>query len=97
MKSKQKRTGQVKASEILTEAQEFKIKRLKSKRKEKHRPKKAVFSIIRQRPTLPPDLSGSTIGAVRLNFRVRNGNGCTPHAMATETMSAPPTGAASVR
>ena len=25
----------------------------------------------------------STIGAIRLNFRVRNGIGCTPHAIAT--------------
>ena len=39
---------------------------------------------IRQRPTLPPSHPGSTIGAERLNFRVRNGNGCDPLAMATE-------------
>ena len=38
---------------------------------------------IRRRPTLPGDLSPSTIGADRLNFRVRDGNGCDPVAMAT--------------
>ena len=39
---------------------------------------------LRRRPTLPGDLSPSTIGADRLNFRVRDGNGCDPVAMATE-------------
>jgi hypothetical protein len=39
--------------------------------------------MIRRRPTLPGDLSPSTIGAGGLNFRVRNGNGCDPAAMAT--------------
>ncbi len=37
----------------------------------------------RQRPTLPPRLQGSTIGAGGLNCRVRNGNGCCPSAIAT--------------
>ena len=40
---------------------------------------------IRRRPTLPGSLPPSTIGAGGLNFRVRNGNGCDPTAMATET------------
>ena len=39
---------------------------------------------IRRRPTLPGPLDPSTIGAGGLNFRVRNGNGCDPSAMATE-------------
>ena len=39
----------------------------------------------RRRPTLPGTLIPSTIGAGGLNFRVRNGNGCDPAAMATET------------
>ncbi len=39
---------------------------------------------IRRRPTLPGDHSPSTIGADRLNFRVRDGNGCDPVAMVTE-------------
>ena len=39
----------------------------------------------RQRPTLPPSFPGSTIGAGGLNFRVRDGTGCIPSAMATET------------
>ncbi len=40
---------------------------------------------IRRRPTLPGSLLPSTIGAGGLNFRVRNGNGCDPAAIATET------------
>ena len=47
---------------------------------------------IRRRPTLPGGLPPSTIGADRLNFRVRDGNGCDPVAMATEISC--PTGAA---
>ncbi len=39
---------------------------------------------IRRRPTLPGTLVPSTIGAGGLNFRVRDGNGCDPSAMATE-------------
>src|SRR5690554_5249429 len=39
---------------------------------------------FRQRPTLPGPLDPSTIGAGGLNFRVRNGNGWNPSAMATE-------------
>ena len=39
---------------------------------------------IRRRPTLPGHLCPSTIGADGLNFRVRNGNGCVPVAIATE-------------
>jgi hypothetical protein len=39
---------------------------------------------IRRRPTLPGRIHPSTIGAGRLNFRVRNGNGCDPVAIATE-------------
>ena len=41
-------------------------------------------SEIRRRPTLPGGLPPSTIGAGGLNFRVRDGNGCDPAAMATE-------------
>ena len=37
----------------------------------------------RQRPTLPRTCARSTIGGRRLNFRVRNGNGCDPSPMAT--------------
>ena len=38
---------------------------------------------VRRRPTLPGELSPSTIGAGGLNFRVRDGNGCDSAAMAT--------------
>ena len=47
-------------------------------------PKGLVQGEIRRRPTLPGSLLPSTIGAGGLNFRVRNGNGCDPTAMATE-------------
>lgn len=42
---------------------------------------------FRQRPTLPGSLPPSTIGAGGLNFRVRDGNGCGPTAMATGNQS----------
>jgi hypothetical protein len=42
------------------------------------------IKIFRQRPTLPPSLPSSTIGAKELNFRVRDGNGCFLFAIATE-------------
>ena len=38
----------------------------------------------RQRPTLPQSCPCSTIGPGELNFRVRDGNGCDPSAVATE-------------
>ena len=41
---------------------------------------------VRRRPTLPPRLQGSTIGAERLSFRVRNGTGRFPFAMAAGTL-----------
>ena len=40
---------------------------------------------VRRCPTLPHPLGCSTIGAARLSFRVRNGTGRFPCAMATET------------
>ena len=49
------------------------------------RPKSGQMKEIRRRPTLPGRIHPSTIGADRLNFRVRNGNGCGPVAIATET------------
>ena len=41
---------------------------------------------VRRRPTLPRSLPRSTIGAEGLSFRVRNGTGRFPFAMATETL-----------
>src|SRR5215471_7297866 len=46
----------------------------------------ALNEDVRRRPTLPRSLPRSTIGAEGLNFRVRNGTGCFPFAMATETL-----------
>jgi hypothetical protein len=42
-----------------------------------------LLSYSRQRPTLPRTFARSTIGGGRLNFRVRNGNGCDPAPMTT--------------
>ena len=42
---------------------------------------------VRRCPTLPQGLPCSTIGAGRLSFRVRNGTGRFPLAMAAETLS----------
>ncbi len=41
---------------------------------------------VRRRPTLPPRHQGSTIGAEGLSFRVRNGTGRFPFAIAAETL-----------
>ncbi len=43
-------------------------------------------SVVRRRPTLPPSPPGSTIGAERLSFRVRNGTGRFPLAMTAVTL-----------
>ena len=45
-----------------------------------------VLCVVRRRPSLPHGLPCSTIGAERLNFRVRNGTGCFPDALITETL-----------
>lgn len=42
----------------------------------------------RRRPTLPRSLDRSTIGAVGLNDRVRNGNGCGPYALVASDVAA---------
>ncbi len=42
--------------------------------------------VVRRRPTLPPSPPGSTIGADGLSFRVRNGAGRFPAAMAAVTL-----------
>jgi hypothetical protein len=44
------------------------------------------FKGCRRRPTLPRSLERSTIGAVGLNYRVRNGNGCGPYAPVASEM-----------
>ena len=49
-------------------------------------PLKRRGGCVRRRPTLPHTPVCSTIGAVRLSFRVRNGTGRFPHAMTTETI-----------
>src|ERR687889_624490 len=44
----------------------------------------------RRRPTLPRPLGRSTIGAARLNDRVRDGNGCGPCALVASDFSTSP-------
>ena len=39
--------------------------------------------LCRRRPTLPHTYACSTIGPARLNFRVRDGNGCFPRGKIT--------------
>ena len=46
--------------------------------------------IVRRCPTLPHPPGCSTIGAVGLSFRVRNGTGRFPHAMTAVTLSPEP-------
>ena len=48
---------------------------------------RAFGDYCRQRPTLPYSFPYSTIGGSRLNFRVRNGNGCDPAPMTTGKLS----------
>ena len=43
----------------------------------------------RRRPTLPRALARSTIGAIRLNDRVRDGNGCGPDALVASELRGP--------
>ena len=49
-----------------------------------------LVMVVRRCPTLPHPPGCSTIGAVGLSFRVRNGTGRFPHAMTAVTL-APPT------
>ena len=46
-----------------------------------------VLRVVRRCPALPPGLPGSTLGAGGLSFRVRNGSGRFPAAMAAATVS----------
>jgi hypothetical protein len=46
----------------------------------------SLLGCARRRPTLPRGPPRSTIGAEGLNFRVRNGTGCFPFAMAAVTL-----------
>ena len=53
---------------------------------QKPQPRGWGFFLIGQRPTLPHTRACSTIGAERLNFRVRDGNGWDPLAMITQNL-----------
>ena len=56
-----------------------------------------LLSVVRRCPTLPHSLGCSTIGAVGLSFRVRNGTGRFPHAMTAVTLLPVPRGHLVVR
>jgi hypothetical protein len=64
--------------------------RTRSQQKSRSDCSKRLFSpkYSRQRPTLPWSCPHSTIGGIRLNFRVRNGNGCDPDPMTTGKLAA---------
>ena len=72
---------------VFRPAHQFAIRR--EKRKAQHdQPCWALACECRQRPTLPHSFPCSTIGGSRLNFRVRNGNGCDPAPMTTGKLAA---------
>lgn len=51
--------------------------------KKKHCSDTVLFNEMRQLPTLPTRCQVSTLGSMRLNFRVRYGNGWVPHDIVT--------------
>jgi hypothetical protein len=61
------------------------LRRRRHRQKEKARliSEAGLANDSRQRPTLPHTCACSTIGGGRLNFRVRNGNGCDPAPVTT--------------
>ena len=75
-------TGKTKRAPALTGTLQKALRNAKApSHKDQGPPQKAV----RQRPTLPHPPRCSTIGAGRLNYRVRNVTGCFPSAITTET------------
>ena len=61
-----------------------KVNHYKTKKGLKNLILRPLYKNFRQRPTLPQGCPCSTIGAIKLNFRVRDGNGCLFDAIATE-------------
>ena len=53
------------------------------RKKQKPTRKGGLYSYCRRSPNLPHTYACSTIGPARLNFRVRDGNGCDPRSMVT--------------
>jgi hypothetical protein len=58
----------------------------KKSRVDLNRNQPGFSQLVRRCPTLPLPVGGSTIGAGRLNFRVRDGSGCFPSAVAAGTL-----------
>ena len=57
--------------------------RASGQRKKPHPRKDGASRICRRSPNLPHTYACSTIGPTRLNFRVRDGNGCDPRSKLT--------------
>jgi hypothetical protein len=55
----------------------------KAQNKKPHPRKDGALIICRRSPNLPHTYACSTIGPTRLNFRVRDGNGCDPRSKLT--------------
>ena len=64
------------------------LKHVKTQKRAESKSGPALFreSVFRRCPALPRGLPRSTIGAEGLNFRVRNGTGCFPLAMAAASL-----------
>src|SRR5258705_10000451 len=54
-----------------------------TKRKRPRTGVRGLWNLSRRRPTFPHSYPCSIIGPARLNFRVRDGNGCDPRGMTT--------------
>src|SRR5688572_13689797 len=57
----------------------------RAEKQKAHRVRVGFLELIGRRPTLPHTRACSTIGAERLNFRVRDGNGWDPLARITQS------------
>ncbi len=60
------------------------VQKKKGRRKD---PAGLLYNQFRRRPTFPRSYPRSIIGPTRLNFRVRDGNGCDPRGMTTGKLS----------
>src|SRR5271167_1187117 len=58
-----------------------------TQRKKPHPRKDGASVLCRRSPNLPHTYACSTIGPTRLNFRVRDGNGCDPRSKLTGKLS----------
>src|SRR5579884_47068 len=64
------------------------VKQISGKRKKPALSSGLFKELCRRSPNLPHSFPCSTIGPARLNFRVRDGNGCDPRGMVTGKLKA---------